>query len=102
MAQYYLVEADTDFESLFATELERVYEDGRFVFRKRDGGIRFNHVNRPRFFGNLSSLLRTATKPDAPPMELVTPDAPLGNNRVDAAIVDAERAVVAAEEVSRG
>jgi hypothetical protein len=99
MKTMFLVESDTDYASIFAEQLERVWVDHEFHYRKIENGIRFCDIDRSQFFGNLSSLLRTRTTPAAPPMELAEPNLP--KNRVDQAIAEAEQAVDRVTEVAK-
>jgi hypothetical protein len=80
MKVLYLVESDTDYASLFAWQLERVWSDDLhiYVYRKVDGGMQFADLHPAQFFGNLNSLLRTRITPDAPRLELAAPDLPMG------------------------
>ena len=101
MKTFFLVEADTDYASLFAEQLEKFWssEEKQFVYRKSENGMQFCDLDRPQFFGNLSSLLRTRISPEAPPMELAEPN--LTGNRVDRAIQDAENAVDAVGYIAK-
>ena len=77
MTRYFLVEADTDYESLFCYEVERQGYDktGRSLFVKKSSTALFNKSDRPQFFGNLSSLCITKNSfKDVPPLALAKPD----------------------------
>jgi hypothetical protein len=77
MTRYFLVEADTDYESLFCYEVERQGYDntGRSLFVKKASTALFNKSDRPQFFGNLSSLCVTKNSfKDVPPLALAKPD----------------------------
>jgi hypothetical protein len=76
MKVYYLVESDTDYASLFAWQLERIWapELRDHVFRRPQGGHNFAEINPAQFFGNLNSLLRTRITLDAPKINLAEPN----------------------------
>jgi hypothetical protein len=107
MKVYYLVESDTDYASLFAWQLERIWapELLAHVFRKPEGGHNFAEMNPAQFFGNLNSLLRTRITPGAPKINLAEPNLsapelpspppvevpPSGIDAEEAALADAAR-----------
>ncbi len=69
MKRFFLVEADTNYESLFAYELEQV-DEGNF---RRIPHALFNNVDREQFFGNLNALCVSYLQPNNPPLPLKSP-----------------------------
>ena len=74
MKRYFLVEATTDFESLFCYEMQRgnqYTEEGFETYIRKD--MLFNNVSREQFFGNLNSQCVSKIKIEAPPIALAPP-----------------------------
>jgi len=77
MKKYIVIEADTNYYSLFAYEVSRKMDDkgDDYVYRRKAGcEALVQALDRPRFFGTLDVLLPTAeTLRSAAPIELVKP-----------------------------
>jgi len=74
MKTFYLVEADTDYESLFCYELKfHSYppQEGRMFYTESNKAL-FAKLDRPKFFGILNSLCRTKNNfDDVQPIKLL-------------------------------
>ena len=71
----FLVEANTDYDSLFCYELLQCPD---FTYERPECGSLFNNVDREQFFGNLNSLCITKAKFIAPPIRLAPPQETVG------------------------
>lgn len=76
MQRYFLVEANTNYHSLFCYELKDagLSPAGNRLYERLDVEPIFNKENRSQFFGNLNSLCVTKQLIKAPPIDLAPSD----------------------------
>ena len=70
MKKFFLVEANTNYHSLFCYEMT---ETGYLKYERAEDFL-FNNVDRAQFFGNLNALCHTQESMQSPPLELAEPD----------------------------
>jgi hypothetical protein len=90
MKRLFLVEADTNYHSLFCYELKEVADSDSF--EKVDGtNALFNGIDREQFFGNLNSLCVTKPVITAPKMVLKPADIPHSGELISGLIDTADK-----------
>ena len=80
MKRLFLVEADTQYDSLFCYELTEV-KGKMYEYEREPGSALFNQIDREQFFGNLNALCVTKPVFKSPPIHL-KPPTPRGDSVV--------------------
>lgn len=73
MKRFFLVEASTEYSSLFCYELTET-SSMNYAHASDDGSALFNNSSREQFFGNLNSLCITKQNIQAEPINLSEPN----------------------------